>query len=97
VVPVLVAGRNPVGFRQQRLGPLIWAVAEPAGEPGRVTAAVLRASVRHTDALSWGLAKGETAVLWQQPAVAKAARGFELVNSRVSDALRRMVTATSRS
>jgi hypothetical protein len=28
----------------------IWAVAEPAGEPGRVTAAVLRASVRHTDA-----------------------------------------------
>ena len=50
MVPVLVAGRNPVGFRQQRLDPLIWAVAEPAGEPGRVTAAVLRASVRHTGA-----------------------------------------------
>ena len=50
MVPVLVAGRNPVGFRQQRLGPLIWAVAEPAGEPGRVTAAVLCASVRHTGA-----------------------------------------------
>jgi hypothetical protein len=29
---------------------LIWAMAAPAGEPGRVTAAVLRASVGHTAA-----------------------------------------------
>jgi hypothetical protein len=30
-----------------------------------------------------GLAKRETAVLWQQPAVARVARGFELSNSRL--------------
>lgn len=49
MAPVLVAGRNPVGFRLQRLDPMISAVADPAGEPDRVTAVVLRASVRHTE------------------------------------------------
>ncbi len=62
---------------------LIWAVAEPAGEPGRVTAAALRASVRHTDAPFWGLAERETVALWQQPAVARVASGF---GSRNGDA-----------
>ena len=47
MVPVLVAGRNPVGFRLQRLDPMISAVAEPAGEPDRVTAAVLRVGPTH--------------------------------------------------
>jgi hypothetical protein len=43
-----------------------------------------RTPIRYTGELFWGLAYLETAILWQQLAVARAEREFELSNSHVT-------------